>query len=57
MRCYVIPCFERNINCGICGIVSLQGYTPLIMATKGKMINIVELLLDYEVDSNMKDQV
>ena len=53
----MIPCSERNINCGICGIVSLQGYTPLIMATKGKMINIVELLLDYEVDSNMKDQV
>ena len=36
---------------------SQQGDTPLIMATKREMIDIVKQLLDRRADSSSKDKV
>jgi len=48
---YMTVFFHRNCL----NVITKQKETPLIAATKGRNTNIVKLLLDMNVDINVKD--
>ena len=38
-------------------MLSIQGDTPLMMATKKEMVDVVKKLLDHRADINSRDKV